>query len=122
MRNSGRVMTVISFKRRRKRDAWRSSRRTRDAALVAIGLAGFAFAGVTTWEHGFVSGRAAYAAEAPHALSRGGDLSSRFRARYRDCDAARTAGAAPIYRGEPGYRSPLDADDDGIACEPITAR
>lgn len=33
-------------------------------------------------------------------------------------DAARAAGTAPIYRGEPGYRSGMDGDDDGIACEP----
>lgn len=37
---------------------------------------------------------------------------------YANCDAARAAGVAPIYRGEPGYRSQLDRDDDGIACEP----
>lgn len=37
---------------------------------------------------------------------------------YRNCDAARAAGVAPIYRGEPGYRTPLDADGDNIACEP----
>ena len=36
---------------------------------------------------------------------------------YRNCDAARAAGAAPLYRGEPGYRSGLDRDNDGIACE-----
>ena len=34
------------------------------------------------------------------------------------CDDARAVGAAPIYRGEPGYREGLDADNDGIACEP----
>ena len=36
---------------------------------------------------------------------------------YRNCKAARDAGAAPLYRGQPGYRSKLDADGDGIACE-----
>jgi uncharacterized protein with LGFP repeats len=36
---------------------------------------------------------------------------------YANCDAARAAGAAPIYRGEPGYRSALDRDADGVACE-----
>lgn len=36
---------------------------------------------------------------------------------YRNCTAARAAGAAPIYRGEPGYRSRLDRDNDGVACE-----
>lgn len=36
---------------------------------------------------------------------------------FKDCAAARAAGAAPILRDQPGYRPPLDADDDGIACE-----
>lgn len=36
---------------------------------------------------------------------------------YANCTAVRAAGAAPIYRGEPGYRPALDRDDDGIACE-----
>lgn len=37
---------------------------------------------------------------------------------YPNCDAARAAGAAPIYRGTPGYREGMDGDGDGIACEP----
>jgi hypothetical protein len=36
---------------------------------------------------------------------------------YRNCDQARAAGAAPLYRGEPGYRPALDRDNDGVACE-----
>jgi hypothetical protein len=36
---------------------------------------------------------------------------------YPNCRAACEAGAAPIYRGQPGYRPPLDRDNDGIACE-----
>jgi hypothetical protein len=36
---------------------------------------------------------------------------------YRNCSEARAAGAAPLYRGAPGYRSALDRDDDGVACE-----
>ncbi len=36
---------------------------------------------------------------------------------YPNCDAARAAGAAPIYRGEPGYGRHLDRDGDGKACE-----
>jgi hypothetical protein len=36
---------------------------------------------------------------------------------YRNCSAARAAGAAPIHVGEPGYASHLDRDDDGVACE-----
>lgn len=37
---------------------------------------------------------------------------------YPGCDSARAAGAAPLYRGQPGYRAEMDGDDDGIACEP----
>lgn len=36
---------------------------------------------------------------------------------YARCADARAAGAAPIMRGEPGYRPALDRDNDGIACE-----
>jgi hypothetical protein len=36
---------------------------------------------------------------------------------YFNCDAARSAGAAPIRSGEPGYRDELDGDGDGVACE-----
>ncbi|MGW1743969.1 excalibur calcium-binding domain-containing protein, partial [Nocardia sp. NPDC001965] len=36
---------------------------------------------------------------------------------YKNCDAARAAGAAPIYAGEPGYRLDLDRNKDGVACE-----
>ena len=36
---------------------------------------------------------------------------------YDNCAAARAAGAAPLYRGDPGYRSDMDGDGDGIACE-----
>lgn len=36
---------------------------------------------------------------------------------FKNCDAARAAGAAPLHRGDAGYRSGLDRDDDGVACE-----
>jgi hypothetical protein len=36
---------------------------------------------------------------------------------FANCSAARAAGAAPIMEGQPGYRSRLDRDSDGIACE-----
>jgi excalibur calcium-binding domain-containing protein len=36
---------------------------------------------------------------------------------YANCDAVRAAGAAPLYRGQPGYRPKLDRDGDGVACE-----
>jgi hypothetical protein len=36
---------------------------------------------------------------------------------YANCAAARQAGAAPLSRGESGYRAGLDRDHDGTACE-----
>jgi len=48
---------------------------------------------------------------APGAPSTGAD------AYYANCTAARAAGAAPIHVGQPGYRTALDGDKDGVACE-----
>jgi endonuclease YncB( thermonuclease family) len=36
---------------------------------------------------------------------------------YANCAAARAAGVTPLHRGDPGYRSALDRDNDGVACE-----
>jgi hypothetical protein len=36
---------------------------------------------------------------------------------FATCTQARDAGAAPLRRGEPGYRAALDRDGDGLACE-----
>jgi hypothetical protein len=36
---------------------------------------------------------------------------------YANCTEVRAAGAAPIRRGQPGYSSKLDRDNDGVACE-----
>lgn len=36
---------------------------------------------------------------------------------YKNCDAVRAAGAAPIRAGQPGYSRKLDRDGDGIGCE-----
>jgi len=41
---------------------------------------------------------------------------------YRNCDAARAAGAAPVRYGDPGYASHLDRDGDGVGCEPYYGR
>lgn len=37
---------------------------------------------------------------------------------YASCREAFQDGRANIRRGEPGYRPSLDADNDGLACEP----
>ena len=36
---------------------------------------------------------------------------------YKNCSAAKQAGAAPVRRGDPGYGKHLDRDGDGVACE-----
>lgn len=36
---------------------------------------------------------------------------------YDNCTAARAAGAAPVYVGQPGYGRHLDRDGDGVGCE-----
>lgn len=36
---------------------------------------------------------------------------------YKNCTEVRNAGAAPIYKGQPGYGKHLDRDGDGEACE-----
>ena len=41
---------------------------------------------------------------------------------FRNCREAWAAGAAPLRRGEPGYRPEMDGDGDGIACEPYRGR
>ncbi|WP_281285927.1 excalibur calcium-binding domain-containing protein [Paenibacillus sinopodophylli] len=35
---------------------------------------------------------------------------------YANCAAVREAGAAPLYKGDPGYSFKLDRDKDGVAC------
>lgn len=37
---------------------------------------------------------------------------------YRNCAAARAAGAAPVLKGSRGYGLHLDRDRDGVGCEP----
>lgn len=41
---------------------------------------------------------------------------------FRNCKEAWAVGAAPIHRGQPGYRPEMDGDGDGVACEPYRAR
>lgn len=36
---------------------------------------------------------------------------------FSSCEEARTAGAAPVLLGQPGYSLDLDRDGDGVACE-----
>ena len=61
--------------------------------------------------------RAAADAYVPPPVSSSGSGSSGSGLAFASCAAARAAGAAPLYRGEPGYSSRLDRDNDGTACE-----
>lgn len=54
------------------------------------------------------------APEPPAPTSNGGKQGSVW---YENCDAARAAGAAPLHRGDPGYDSHLDRDNDGTGCD-----
>ena len=36
---------------------------------------------------------------------------------FKNCSAAKQAGAAPVRRGDPGYGKHLDRDGDGVGCE-----
>ncbi|MEU7633891.1 excalibur calcium-binding domain-containing protein [Nocardia sp. NPDC049190] len=38
---------------------------------------------------------------------------------FANCDEARAAGRAPLFRGEPGYGPQLDPDGDGFACPTV---
>ncbi|MFD6893434.1 excalibur calcium-binding domain-containing protein [Rhodococcus sp. NPDC060086] len=36
---------------------------------------------------------------------------------FKNCTEAWNAGAAPVYRDDPGYAPRLDRDNDGVGCE-----
>jgi hypothetical protein len=38
---------------------------------------------------------------------------------FKNCDEARAAGAAPLFRGQPGYSPHLDPDGTGMACPTV---
>lgn len=46
-----------------------------------------------------------------------GALASNGGGTFRNCTAARAAGAAPVRREDPGYGRHLDRDGDGVGCE-----
>ena len=56
-------------------------------------------------------------AQAPRQSGQNPDSEGAAGAYYANCTEAKAAGAAPMYEGDPGYRSGLDRDHDGIACD-----
>ena len=61
--------------------------------------------------------RALSTALAVAAIARAGAATVNADPYYKNCSAARDAGAAPVMKGDPGYGPHLDRDDDGIGCE-----
>lgn len=84
--------------------------------IAMIQLVGLIFCGVYFYEPGGLS--TPVQAEKVQAFTQQPQSS----AYYRNCNAARSAGVAPLYVRDPGYRSELDRDGDGIACEPYRGR
>lgn len=80
------------------------------AEVFWIAMAAMAAFIVSWFAAAFISGSELMPAE--RAVLRAGTY-------YPDCDTARALGEGPIPEGQPGYRSKLDADGDGTACEPL---
>lgn len=95
---------------------------TAAAALVVSGVSATGLPGVGAGEPRYMAPDNPWALpsdEQREAEARAATESSVY---YRNCDAARAAGAAPIRAGQPGYREGMDGDGDGIACEPYYGR
>lgn len=56
-------------------------------------------------------------ASRPQTVSRTVGAFSGARIAFRNCSAARAAGAAPVRAGDPGCGRHLDRDGDGVGCE-----
>jgi len=99
---------------RHNRFSGRRGRRPRKQSWYAEILMGALFVGFIAWQ-------AAPQLSSTWTLARSSPQENEARqssAYYPNCSAARAAGAAPIYAGQPGYREEMDGDLDGVACEP----
>lgn len=111
------------MKRMARRRQWQRQARGRDsrprpesrAAFAGRALGVWALVAIVTWQGVPLAARLWTDLQRTSG-ERAADEASAW---YPNCDAARAAGAAPIQRGEPGYREALDRDGDGIACEPF---
>ena len=56
-------------------------------------------------------------ASKPRSTRAPGALGTSSGGAFRNCAAARAAGAAPVRQGDPGYGPHLDRDNDGVGCE-----
>jgi hypothetical protein len=80
-------------------------------AAVPLGLAvGYAWSAIPAAKANFASSAPARAGRTAEEIEHS--------VYYARCADAWSAGKAPIFEGQPGYRPELDGDSDGIACEP----
>ena len=86
--------------------------------FAAAGLIGLAIGLATVPGADGVSSGGNFFQNLAHEQGLTDDHGNASRTWYKNCQQARLAGAAPISRGSPGYRAALDADGDGVACEP----
>jgi uncharacterized membrane protein YdfJ with MMPL/SSD domain len=98
---------AVSFPANTRRHRDQRLRSFAEKIAAALAIAAFVYAGLFLIGH----------------FNEAMDLAAQSRAAasdiyYPNCAAARAAGVAPIMIGRPGYRPELDADNDGIACEP----
>lgn len=112
------VLGAYQLERARRRRVVGVAKITIAAIVFSIGLGGV----MSAWDSGYLGATL----EGSHQLAVAGGLT---RARtpqsgdyWSGCDEARAAGVTPLKYGEPGYRSQMDGDGDGIACEPYYER
>jgi hypothetical protein len=99
------------------RDAAAEAKRQADAAAAQQAAAQQAAAQQAAAQQAAQQAAAQQAAQQQAAQQQAPQPQAPANVYYANCTAARAAGAAPIYRGQPGYRPALDRDNDGVACE-----
>lgn len=88
-------------------------RRSRKQSSIPEILIGILFVGFLAWQAApQLTSAWTLASSSPQEIGARQSL-----AYYPNCSAARAAGVAPIYAGQPGYREEMDGDLDGVACE-----
>jgi Excalibur calcium-binding domain len=93
------------LKRIRKTFSWKAKRLTWGAVVLAF-LAAAVLTQLGIWEYERVTARRAALLTTPADKV------------WRSCGEVRAAGVAPLFVDDPGYSYFLDADRDGVACEP----
>jgi hypothetical protein len=93
------------------------------ALLLLLSAVVFGLTGGYAWSQWSKPSPAAVANASTIASAKTGQTSAELEESvyFADCAAARNAGKAPLYPGQPGYRSELDPQETGIACQPDAA-